>query len=489
MTPTTQAVMATAPTEADALAATAKMGLATKFIMRHQAFFATLLLGLVKKEIPDRYVASDGSVIDGTMGTDGTDLRYAVQFVLDSSQGKVTFVVLHEILHVVFKHHLRRGDRNPAIWNNAADFVINAHLVRMGLYNSYFTDENFRECSREWLQDYCTRNSQPEYTMPEDGLLDPKYLGLSTDEVYDILWREQKQQPDPEDQPDAGSGSGGDAGGDTGGNAGGDAGDDAGGDTGGDAGENTDDEGDGDEDSLGDCPWGNVTDATDDEGNALTQGELADAERELNRAIVSAANIAKGRGQLPSYLGDQVTELVAPSRDWREILEDMLADTVPTDYSFETPNRFHLRSPIVMPSNDREGLGHVGIFVDASGSVSQGEYRQFMSDVADIFENLNPETATMIQFDCTAAEPETFEAGEEPDYVRRRNGGTHFPAPFDKAAEDGLLDDFDVIIVFTDGGDDSFPEEPNCPVIWASTGAFWGGTPPFGECVAVKFDD
>ena len=63
MTPTTQAVMATAPTEADALAATAKMGLATKFIMRHQAFFATLLLGLVKKEIPDRYVASDGSVI------------------------------------------------------------------------------------------------------------------------------------------------------------------------------------------------------------------------------------------------------------------------------------------------------------------------------------------------------------------------------------------------------------------------------------------
>ncbi|MDP6126316.1 MAG: VWA-like domain-containing protein, partial [Candidatus Latescibacteria bacterium] len=224
-------------------------------------------------------------------------------------------------------------------------------------------------------------------------------------------------------------------------------------------------------------------------GANLYDTSLADAERELNRAIVSAANIAKGRGQLPSYLGDQVTELVAPSRDWREILEDMLADTVPTDYSFETPNRFHLRSPIVMPSNDREGLGHVGIFVDASGSVSQGEYRQFMSDVADIFENLNPETATMIQFDCTAAEPETFEAGEEPDYVRRRNGGTHFPAPFDKAAEDGLLDDFDVIIVFTDGGDDSFPEEPNCPVIWASTGAFWGGTPPFGECVAVKFDD
>ena len=49
------------------------------------------------------------------------------------------------------------------------------------------------------------------------------------------------------------------------------------------------------------------------------------------------------------------------------------------------------------------------------------------------------------------------------------------------------MDDFQMILFFTDGGDNGYPEEPPCPVIWASTGAFWGGNPPFGECVQVKF--
>ena len=46
-----------------------------------------------------------------------------------------------------------------------------------------------------------------------------------------------------------------------------------------------------------------------------------------------------------------------------------------------------------------------------------------------------------------------------------------------------------VIVFFTDGGDNRYPEEhPDCPVIWATTGAFWGGDPPFGEVVQVRFD-
>jgi predicted metal-dependent peptidase len=99
-----------------------------------------------------------------------------------------------------------------------------------------------------------------------------------------------------------------------------------------------------------------------------------------------------------------------------------------------------------------------------------------------------PETVTFIQFDSEAGEPEVVERGEEPVYKRGRCGGTRFSAPFEKAEKLGILDDFDVIIVFTDGGADDFPEEPNCPVIWATTGAFWGGNPPFGEVVQVKFN-
>jgi hypothetical protein len=59
---------------------------------------------------------------------------------------------------------------------------------------------------------------------------------------------------------------------------------------------------------------------------------------------------------------------------------------------------------------------------------------------------------------------------------------------FNYADAQDLSDDFDMILFFTDGGDSHYPEnEPECPVIWASTGAFWGGNPPFGDCVQVRF--
>ena len=111
-----------------------------------------------------------------------------------------------------------------------------------------------------------------------------------------------------------------------------------------------------------------------------------------------------------------------------------------------------------------------------------------MSDLREICENLMPEQVTMIRFDSYAGEPEIIERGDEPEYTRKRGGGTRFRAAFDKADEHGLLDEADVCIVFTDGGADDYPVEPPCPVIWASTGAFWGGPPPFGECVQVTFN-
>ena len=111
-----------------------------------------------------------------------------------------------------------------------------------------------------------------------------------------------------------------------------------------------------------------------------------------------------------------------------------------------------------------------------------------MSDISIICEELNPESVTLIQFDWDCAEPEVIEQGDEPELKRRRTGGTRFSAPFEYAEKHDLMNDFEAIIVFTDGGDDQYADEPDCPVIWASTGAFWQGNPPYGEVVGVKFN-
>ena len=51
-------------------------------------------------------------------------------FVEQCSVEELTFVGLHEVLHILDGHGLRRGDRDPFISNLAADHVINVPLMR-----------------------------------------------------------------------------------------------------------------------------------------------------------------------------------------------------------------------------------------------------------------------------------------------------------------------------------------------------------------------
>ena len=422
--------------------AQAKIDLGKKFLLRNECYFATCLMGLTQKPDEDP---------DGTMATNGTELFWSAPFVVASDQAKVLFVLLHETLHVILKHHLRRGPRDPRLWNIAADMVINWMIVRMGLpanYNDVPLD-TWRNMTREQVMSYVERD---EYRMPEDGLFDPKYAGYTTEEVYTMLEQEEQSGDDTSDDGDG------------------------------------DGDGDGKGKKFKQCPWGNVEDATGEDGAPLTPEEIREAEKMVDQAMKTAEQVAKGRGQMPGWLSEAIATLTAPSVDWRDALEEMLTETIPVDINFNRPNRFYIGGPVVMPSVAREGVGHVGVFIDESGSMSTPEHAQAMSEAFDIVENLQPDEVTIIRFEYKAGEPEVYEHGDEIELTRKMNGGTRFAAPFEKAEECGLLDEFDVIIVFTDGGDNSYADEPPCPVIWASTGAFYGGNPPYGRCLPVKFN-
>ena len=468
-----------------------------RFIIRHEAFFSTVMLDL-------KQVWCDL----GTCGTDGEYLYLDPKFITDCTHDKASFVMLHEILHVILKTHLRRGNRDKRIWNNAADFVINALIVRMGLHRNYHldNDDNFRKATRERI--LRAASIRGEYTMPNDGLFEPKYLGMTHVEVYDLLTKEEAQKPKGEGQGQGqgqgqGSGDGQDQGAEKNDREEEEEQAAGGGEEESDEEESDEEEeqaasagDDGEEEGQivgegegGDCPWGIVLDATKEDGTKPSPKELADAERVLNQTLETAANIAKGRGQMPGFLEEAIDINDKPSQDWQDHIRETLADTLPNDFTYERPNRFHLGNEMIMPSLDNEGIGHLAIFTDASGSVSQNEFKQFMTDTWEICTELLPSKVTLIQFDSRAEEPEELEFGDEPELKRRRSGGTVFSAPFHKADDAGMLEDFDAIIVFTDGGDNTWPEEPRCPVIWATTGAFWGGDPPFGELVQVKFPE
>lgn len=92
-----------------------------------------------------------------TACTNGAYIDFNVNFLDSLTLEETTGLLLHEVLHIVFSHHLRRNERHPGRWNKAADYVINLIIKESG------------------------------HTLPKGGLIDYKYVNMSTEEVYELL--------------------------------------------------------------------------------------------------------------------------------------------------------------------------------------------------------------------------------------------------------------------------------------------------------------
>ena len=65
-----------------------------------------------------------------TAGTDGRHFYYNTKFIDSLTPKEAEFLFGHEVLHNVFEHMLVRiGNRNPMLWNIAADYAVNQILM------------------------------------------------------------------------------------------------------------------------------------------------------------------------------------------------------------------------------------------------------------------------------------------------------------------------------------------------------------------------
>lgn len=107
-------------------------------------------------------VKPDASV--STMATDGKSILWSPDWVDTIGQEETVGTLAHEVLHIILKHPLRRGSRDPLLWNIATDFAINQILV----------DADFK--------------------LPEGALIDPQYKGLTAEAIYDRLPQDASEQ-------------------------------------------------------------------------------------------------------------------------------------------------------------------------------------------------------------------------------------------------------------------------------------------------------
>jgi len=100
----------------------------------------------------------------GTAATDGRKFYYNSEFVNRMPLKQLEFLCGHEILHAVYDHMGRRGDRDPKISNIAADYCVNGDLVeqRIGEKISVVPilfDTKFKGWAYEEVYDYLQENA------------------------------------------------------------------------------------------------------------------------------------------------------------------------------------------------------------------------------------------------------------------------------------------------------------------------------------------
>lgn len=143
-----------------------KVQRAILWITINRGFFAQLLSNL--------NIYGSSKIDPATMCTNGFNIVYHPDFVLKQSDAAIRFVLCHEVLHCVGDHMSRRGNRNPLLWNYAADYAINPIL------NAEITNRIF-----DWpLQEDGSRM----------GLYEEKYSGMRAEDIYDDIMKDQDMQ-------------------------------------------------------------------------------------------------------------------------------------------------------------------------------------------------------------------------------------------------------------------------------------------------------
>lgn len=342
-----------------------------------------------------------------TAATDGRNFYYCTEFVEKLPPKQLEFLFGHEVLHVVYDHMGRRQDRHPKISNIAADYCVNADLI----------DQKVGE-----------RIS----IVPL--LYDPKYKGMSYEEVYDHLMKNVKQVTLDELMEQL-------------------------------LDEHLDGAGDGDDDG-------------DKEGKGKGRPRLTDEEKqairdEIREAVLQAANAA-GAGNLPAGVKRLIKDLTESVIDWRTLLEQQIQSTIKSDFSWMKTSRRGWHMDAIMPGMLPGTQIDVFIGMDTSGSISERDIKDFLSEIKGIMESYDEYKIHVVTWDTEVYNHQIFTSDNLEDiesYVPAGGGGT------DPMCVWQFLKDNDIepkkLIMFTDYcffGWEPAEVEPYCDTVWVIKG-------------------
>jgi predicted metal-dependent peptidase len=352
-----------------------------------------------------------------TAATDGRHFYYNSRFIQMLRPREIEFLFGHEVLHCVYDHFGRRGDRDPQLFNIANDFAVNADLIKH-------------------------RVGEKITTVP--CLHDPKYDGMSSEEIYDILY-EKADKIDIGDLLD----------------------------------KLIDEHLDGDGDADGDGKG-------DQEGKGKGRPQLSAADRqaikdEIKEAMLAAAQTTDGAGNIPAGVMRMIKDLTEPQMNWRELLRMNLESTIKSDYTWMRPSRRGWHIDAVMPGRKNDEMIDIAIAIDTSGSIGEKMLKDFLGEIQGIMDSFPAYKIHIVSFDTDTYNPVQYDSDNLDsivDYEPAGGGGTDFDAIYRYLKNEDIQPRR--LVVFTDGYPfGSWGDENYCDATWILHGTT-SIVPPWG---------
>jgi len=225
------------------------------------------------------------------------------------------------------------------------------------------------------------------FRMPVMGLADGTYAGMSTEQVYNLL------PPPPPSKPMGG--------------------------------------------------FGEDLQTPDDPSKTL--------ENDIQNVLIQAAIQSKMAGDKPGTVPGDIQifldNLLSPKLPWYRILQKYMQTFSKNDYSFRKPNRRFLPKHY-LPSMYSESLMDLAAFADISGSVTDKEFHQQLSETASIMKMMKPSKITFGQFDTQIKQiTQVRSLTDIRDIKFSGRGGTRIKPVIDWANEHKPQ----LLLLFTDG--------------------------------------
>jgi predicted metal-dependent peptidase len=314
-------------------------------------------------------------------------------------------------------------DKHAQMANMACDYVINQMIV----------------------------DSDPhghEVALPKEGLLDPKYRGMDSQQVFNDLMKQAKQGSVHVKT--------------------------VGDQTGKDVPVDKDGNGEGME-GLDEHDWEGAKEMDAKEKEALA--------KDIDQALRQGAILAgKMKGNVPR----EVTDALEAKVDWREAMREFVNSFCmdKDESTWRRPSRRWIDQDVYMPSLIGESVGRIVVAIDMSGSIGTEEIGQFLGEVRKICDTVKPEGIDLLYWDTDVCQHEKYEQDQLDNLLsstKPKGGGGTDPRCIPRYIKDHKLKP-ECAVVLTDGYVNEWGSW-DCPTLWGITTDI---TSPVGKSVRVQ---